>query len=40
MVTAGLFKPGDVDLSRVYTTDFVNKGVGVDLKRQLVAVRR
>jgi NitT/TauT family transport system substrate-binding protein len=40
MVAAGLFKPGEVDLSRTYTTDFVNKGVGVDLKRQLATVRR
>ena len=35
MVKAGLFKPGEVDLSRVYTTEFINKGVGVALRRQL-----
>jgi len=35
MIRAGLFKSGEVDLSRVYTTEFVNKGVGVDLKRRL-----
>jgi NitT/TauT family transport system substrate-binding protein len=35
MVTAGLFKPGEVDISRAFTTEFVNKGVGVDLRRRL-----
>ena len=35
MVKAGLFKAGEVDLSKVYTTQFVNKGVGVDLRRTL-----
>jgi NitT/TauT family transport system substrate-binding protein len=35
MVKAGLFKQGDVDLSKVYTTQFVNKGVGVDVIRKL-----
>lgn len=35
MVKAGLFKAGEVDLSRVYTTEFVNKGVGVELRRKL-----
>jgi NitT/TauT family transport system substrate-binding protein len=35
MVKAGLFKAGEVDLSKVYTTDFVNKGVGVELRRKL-----
>jgi NitT/TauT family transport system substrate-binding protein len=35
MVKAGLFKDGDVDLSKVYTTQFVNKGVGVDVIRKL-----
>ncbi|MFM1991924.1 MAG: hypothetical protein RJA99_4881 [Pseudomonadota bacterium] len=35
MVRAGLLKAGEVDLSKVYTTEFVNKGVGVDLRRRL-----
>ena len=35
MVKAGLFKPGEVDVSRAFTTEFVNKGVGVDLRRKL-----
>ena len=35
MVKAGLFKAGEVDLSRVVTTEFVNKAVGVDLRRRL-----
>ena len=35
MVKAGLYKAGDVDLSRVMTTQFVNKGVGVDVKKKL-----
>lgn len=32
MVKAGLYKPGDVDLSKVMTTQFVNKKVGMDVK--------
>ena len=32
MVKAGLYKPGDVDLSKVVTTQFVNKKVGMDVK--------
>ena len=36
MVKAGLYKPGDVDLSKVATTQFVNKGVGLDVRKQLV----
>ena len=32
MVKAGLYKPGDVDLSKVVTTQFVNKKVGLDIK--------
>lgn len=36
MVKAGLYKPGEVDLSKVATTQFVNKGVGLDLRKQLV----
>jgi NitT/TauT family transport system substrate-binding protein len=35
MVRAGLFKAGEVDVSRTFTTEFVNKGVGVDLRRKL-----
>ena len=35
MVRAGLFKAGEVDVSRAFTTEFVNKGVGVDLRRKL-----
>ena len=35
MVKAGLYKPGDVDLSKVATTQFVNKGVGLDAKKKL-----
>jgi len=35
MVRAGLYKAGDVDLSRVATTQFVNKGVGLDVRRRL-----
>ena len=32
MVKAGLYNPGDVDLSKVMTTQFVNKKVGMDVK--------
>jgi len=35
MVQAGLYKPGDVDLAKVATLQFVNKGVGQDLKAAL-----
>ena len=35
MVKAGLYKAGDVDLSKVATLQFVNQGVGQDLKAQL-----
>lgn len=35
MVKAGLYKPGEVDLSRVATFQFVNKKVGVDVKAKL-----
>ncbi len=37
MVKAGLYKPGEVDLSKVATTQFVDKGVGLDLKKKLGA---
>ncbi len=35
MVRAGLYKAGEVDLSKVATDQFVNKGVGLDVKKQL-----
>ncbi len=37
MVKAGLYKEGDVDLAKVATFQFVNKAVGLDLKKQLGA---
>jgi len=37
MVKAGLYKPGDVDLAQVATLQFVNKGVGQDVKTKLGA---
>jgi NitT/TauT family transport system substrate-binding protein len=35
MVKAGLYKPGDVDLSKVATMQFVNKGLGLDVRKKL-----
>lgn len=35
MVKAGLYKPGEIDLKKVATTQFVNKGAGLDVRRQL-----
>jgi NitT/TauT family transport system substrate-binding protein len=35
MVKAGLYKPGEVDLSKIATFQFVNKKVGVDVKARL-----
>jgi NitT/TauT family transport system substrate-binding protein len=35
MVKAGLYKPGEVDLSKVATLQFVNKKVGQDVKAKL-----
>jgi NitT/TauT family transport system substrate-binding protein len=35
MVQAGLYQPGDVDLAKVATFQFVNKGVGQDVKARL-----
>lgn len=35
MVKAGLYKAGEVDLSKVASFQFVNKGVGLDLKAKL-----
>jgi NitT/TauT family transport system substrate-binding protein len=37
MVKAGLYKPGEVDLSKVATLQFVNKGVGLDVRKKLGA---
>lgn len=36
MVKAGLYKPGEVDLSKVATLQFVNRKVGVDTKAALL----
>lgn len=36
MVKAGLYKAGDVDPAKVATEQFVNKGVGLDLKKKLL----
>jgi NitT/TauT family transport system substrate-binding protein len=35
MVKAGLYKPGEVDLAKVAAFQFVNKGVGQDVKARL-----
>lgn len=35
MVKAGLYKPGEIDLTKVATFRFVNKRVGIDLKSKL-----
>jgi NitT/TauT family transport system substrate-binding protein len=35
MVKAGLYKPGEVDLSKVAALQFVNRKVGMDVKAQL-----
>ena len=35
MVKAGLYQAKDVDLSKVATTQFVNKQLGIDLKKSL-----
>lgn len=37
MVKAGLYKPGEVDLAKVATFQFVNKGVGQDVKARLTS---
>jgi NitT/TauT family transport system substrate-binding protein len=39
MVQAGLYSAGDIDPARVATLQFVNHGVGLDLKRRLTARR-
>lgn len=40
MIRAGLYKPGQVDVGAVLVDDFVNRRVGVDLRRRLVNSRR
>jgi len=35
MVQAGLYKPGEVDLSKVAATQFVNRRIGIDVKQKL-----
>ena len=40
MVKAGLYKDGEVDISRVATYQFVNKKLGVDVKARLQAVKK
>jgi NitT/TauT family transport system substrate-binding protein len=35
MVKAGLYKQGEVDVAKVATDQFVNKGVGLDIKKKL-----
>jgi len=35
MVKAGLYKPGEIDIAKAYTTRFVNTGVGNDLRKKL-----
>ena len=35
MVRSGLYKTGDVDVAKVATVQFVNKGVGLDVKKKL-----
>lgn len=35
MVRAGMYKAGEVDVSKVASFQFVNRGVGVELKKQL-----
>ena len=35
MVKAGLYRAGEVDLSKVAAYQFVNKGTGLDLKKKL-----
>ena len=36
MIKAGLYKDKDVDLAQVATLQFVNKGLGVELRQQLL----
>jgi len=37
MSAAGLYQPGEIDAAAVAAPQFVNKGVGLDLKRSLLA---
>jgi NitT/TauT family transport system substrate-binding protein len=37
MVRAGLYRPGEIDLQRVATLQFVNRKVGLELKARLLA---
>jgi len=39
MVRAGLYKPGEVDLGKVATYQFVNQGAGLALKKQLTGAK-
>jgi NitT/TauT family transport system substrate-binding protein len=39
MVKAGLYKSGDVDLTQVATSQFVNKATGVELTQQLLKAK-
>jgi len=39
MVQAGLYSPGQIDPDQVATLQFVNKGVGLDVKRRLTEKR-
>ena len=39
MVKAGLYKAGDVDLTQVATSQFVNKATGVELTQQLLKAK-
>ena len=39
MVKAGLYKPSDVDLTQVATSQFVNKATGVELTQQLLKAK-
>jgi len=39
MVKAGLYKAGEVDLTQVATYQFVNKGVGQDVKARLTGAK-
>ncbi len=40
MIRAGLYKPGQVDPSEVFSDRFVNRSVGLELRRQLIRDRR
>ncbi|MBM3389587.1 MAG: ABC transporter substrate-binding protein [Betaproteobacteria bacterium] len=40
MVRAGLYKPSQLDVGAVLVEDFVNRGVGLDLRRRLLQARQ